>query len=129
MSNTEQAPGAGPLVSIVTPTYNQAAFLRETLDSVLAQDYPFIEHIVIDDGSTDETPRVLEEYAGRVEWERHDNMGQTPTINKGWQRSRGEILTWLNSDDTLLPGAVTKAVEYLQSHPGCDIVFGDTLFT
>jgi glycosyltransferase involved in cell wall biosynthesis len=131
MSNTEQAAGASehPLVTIVTPTYNQAAFLRETLDSVLAQDYPSIEHIVIDDGSTDETPRVLEEYAGRVDWERHANMGQTPTINKGWQRSRGEILTWLNSDDTLLPGAVTKAVEYLQAHPDCGIVFGDTLFT
>jgi glycosyltransferase involved in cell wall biosynthesis len=131
MSNTEQAAGskAGPLVSIVTPTYNQSAFLRETLDSVLAQDYPFIEHIVIDDGSTDDTRRVLEEYTGRVEWESQPNMGQTPTINKGWQRSRGEILTWLNSDDTLLPGALTKAVEYLEAHPDCGIVFGDTLFT
>lgn len=129
MSNTEQAAGAGPLVSIVTPTYNQADFLRETLDSVLSQDYPRIEHVVIDDGSTDETPRVLGEYTGRVEWESQPNMGQTPTINKGWQRTKGEILTWLNSDDTLLPGAVTKAVEYLRSHPDCDIVFGDTLFT
>jgi glycosyltransferase involved in cell wall biosynthesis len=131
MSNTEQAARTVeyPLVSIVTPTYNQSAFLRETLDSVLAQDYPSIEHIVIDDGSTDDTRRVLEEYTGRVEWESQPNMGQTPTINKGWQRSRGEILTWLNSDDTLLPGAVTKAVEYLQSHPACGIVFGDTLFT
>ncbi|MFL6255488.1 MAG: glycosyltransferase family 2 protein [Pyrinomonadaceae bacterium] len=131
MSNTEQAASVSesPLVSIVTPTYNQASFLRETLDSVLGQDYPFIEHLVIDDGSTDETPRVLAEYTGRVEWESQPNMGQTPTINKGWQRSKGEIVTWLNSDDTLLPGAVTKAVEYLRSRPDCDIVFGDTLFT
>lgn len=118
-----------PLVSIVTPTYNQSAFLRETIESVLAQDYPHIEYIVIDDGSTDDTPRVLAEYTGRLDWERHDNMGQTPTINKGWQRSKGQVVTWLNSDDTLLPGAVTKAVEYLGAHPECGIVFGDTLFT
>jgi glycosyltransferase involved in cell wall biosynthesis len=131
MSNTEQAARAGdyPLVSIVTPTYNQSAFLRETIESVLAQDYPHIEHIVIDDGSTDDTPRVLAEYTGRVDWERHANMGQTPTINKGWQRSRGQIVTWLNSDDTLLPGAVSRAVEYLRARPEVGIVFGDTLFT
>ena len=118
-----------PLVSIVTPAYNQSAYLRETIESVLAQDYPRIEHIVIDDGSTDDTPSVLSEYTGRVEWERHDNMGQTPTINKGWRRSKGEIVTWLNSDDTLLPGAVSKAVAYLQEHPESGIVFGDSMFT
>lgn len=131
MSNTEQAARVEehPLVSIVTPTYNQSAYLRETVESVLGQDYPHIEHLVIDDGSTDDTPRVLAEYTGRVEWERHDNMGQTPTINKGWQRSRGQIVTWLNSDDTLLPGAVSKAVEYLVRRPEVGIVFGDTFFT
>ena len=118
-----------PLVSIVTPTYNQSAFLRETIESVLAQDYPYIEHIVIDDGSTDDTPRVLSEYTGKVDWERQPNMGQTPTINKGWQRSKGEIVTWLNSDDTLLPSSVGTAVEYLQRRPEVGIVFGDTLFT
>ena len=118
-----------PLVSIVTPTYNQSAYLRETIESVLGQDYPHIEHIVIDDGSTDETPRVLAEYTGRIEWERQPNMGQTPTINKGWQRSKGEIVTWLNSDDTLLPGAISRAVEYLKQRPQVGIVFGDTFFT
>ena len=131
MSTTEQAAGAGagPLVSIVTPTYNQSAYLRETVESVLGQDYPHIEHIVIDDGSTDDTPRVLEEYTGRIDWESQANMGQTPTINKGWQRARGEIVTWLNSDDTFTPGAVSKAVEYLRGRPGVGVVFGDTLFT
>ena len=118
-----------PLVYIVTPTYNQASFLRETVESVLAQDYPNIEHEVIDDGSTDETPRVLAEYEGRVRCERHENRGQTPTINKGWARGRGDIVTWLNSDDTLLPGAVGKAVEYLRRQPEVGIVFGDSLFT
>jgi glycosyltransferase involved in cell wall biosynthesis len=131
MSNTEQAASAGesPLVSIVTPTYNQSAYLRETIESVLGQDYPHIEHIIIDDGSTDDTARVLAEYTGRVDWESQPNMGQTPTINKGWQRSKGQIVTWLNSDDTLLPDAISKAVEYLTSRPEVGIVFGDTLFT
>lgn len=118
-----------PLVSVVTPTYNQADFLRDTLESVLTQDYPHIEHQVIDDGSTDSTPQILAEYSDRIAVERHANRGQTPTINKGWERAKGDILTWLNSDDTFLPGAVTKAVEYLQNHPEVDIVFGDTLFT
>ena len=118
-----------PLVSIITPTFNQADFLRDTLDSVLAQDYPNIEYLVIDDGSTDATPEILAEYTGRVEWESQTNMGQTPTINKGWERSRGDIITWLNSDDTFLPGAVSTAVNYLQEHPDVDIVFGDSLFT
>jgi glycosyltransferase involved in cell wall biosynthesis len=118
-----------PLVSIVTPAYNQSAFLRDTIESVLAQDYPRIEHDVIDDGSTDSTPQVLAEFTGRVIWESQKNQGQTPTINKGWERAQGHILTWLNSDDTLLPGALTKAVELLEQHPDVGIVFGDTLFT
>jgi glycosyltransferase involved in cell wall biosynthesis len=118
-----------PLVSIVTPTYNQAAFLPETIESVLAQDYPRIEYMVIDDGSTDETPEILSRYTGRLLWESHSNRGQTSTINKGWERSQGDIVTWLNSDDTYLPGAVTTAVNYFQQHPDIDIVFGDSLFT
>ncbi len=118
-----------PLVSVVTPTYNQAAFLRDTLESVLSQDYPRIEHQVIDDGSTDATPKILAEYQGRVLVEHQENRGQTPTINKGWERAKGEILTWLNSDDTFLPGAVSKVVAYLRRNPDVSIVFGDTLFT
>jgi glycosyltransferase involved in cell wall biosynthesis len=118
-----------PLVSIVTPAYNQAAFLPDTIETVLSQDYPRIEHIVIDDGSTDNTREILSSYTGRLTWESQPNQGQTPTINKGWQRSSGEIITWLNSDDTYLPGAVSKAVEYLQQHPDIDIVYGDTLLT
>jgi len=118
-----------PLVSVITPTFNQADFLRDTLESVLAQDYPNIEYMVFDDGSTDETPGILSEYTGRLEWESQANMGQTPTINKGWERSHGDIITWLNSDDTFLPGAVSKAVNYFQQHPDIDIVFGDSLFT
>jgi glycosyltransferase involved in cell wall biosynthesis len=118
-----------PLVSVVTPTYNQAAFLRDTIESVLSQDYRAIEYQIIDDGSTDSTPQVLKEYSGRAWIERHENRGQTPTINKGWERATGDILTWLNSDDTFLPGAVSAAVKYFEEHPDVGIVFGDTLFT
>ena len=128
-STTSKSRDGLPLVSVVTPTYNQADFLRDTLESVLTQDYPHIEHQVIDDGSTDSTPQILAEYSDRIAVERHENRGQTPTINKGWERAQGEILTWLNSDDTFLPGAVSKGVDYLQQHPDVDIVFGDTLFT
>ena len=127
--NSNAPAGELPLVSVVTPAYNQADFLRDTIESVLAQDYPRIEHQVIDDGSTDETPRVMAEYEGRVILDRHENRGQTPTINKGWERAKGEVVTWLNSDDTFLPGAVSKAVEYFRQHPEVGIVFGDTLFT
>jgi glycosyltransferase involved in cell wall biosynthesis len=119
----------GPLVSIVTPTFNQAVFLRETVESVLAQDYPRIEHVVIDDGSTDETRTVLESFGTRVRWWSRPNRGQTPTINEGIDACRGEIVTWLNSDDTLLPGAVSWAVSALDRHAPAGVVFGDTLFT
>ena len=118
-----------PLVSVVTPTFNQANFLRETIESVLSQDHPAIEYQIIDDGSTDATPEILQEYSDRAWIERHENRGQTPTINKGWERAKGGILTWLNSDDTFLPGAVSRAVAYLEEHPDVGIVFGDTLFT
>jgi glycosyltransferase involved in cell wall biosynthesis len=118
-----------PLVSIVTPAYNQASFLRDTIESVLNQDYPCIEYRVLDDGSTDTTPAILETYTGRLLWETHSNRGQTATINKGWEQAGGSILTWLNSDDTLLPGAVSRVVAYFEKHPDVDLVYGDTLFT
>jgi glycosyltransferase involved in cell wall biosynthesis len=129
MSSTEPSSKIQPVVSVVTPTYNQAAFLRDTIESVLSQDYPSIEYQIIDDGSTDDTPAILEEYKERAWIERHENRGQTPTINKGWERATGDILTWLNSDDTFLPGAVSTGVNYLQEHPEVGIVFGDSLFT
>jgi glycosyltransferase involved in cell wall biosynthesis len=122
-------PAEHQLVSIVTPTFNQSNFLRETIESVLGQSYPHLEYLVFDDGSTDATPRILAAYSDRISWESQPNMGQTPTINKGWQRSRGEIVTWLNSDDTLLPGALEKVVTFFRQNPDVDIVFGDTLFT
>jgi glycosyltransferase involved in cell wall biosynthesis len=118
-----------PLVTVITPAYNQGVFLRDTIESVLSQDYPNIEYYVINDGSTDETAKILEEYTGKIKWETQPNMGQTPTINKGWRLTNGQIITWLNSDDTFLEGAVRKGVEYLLAHSDTGIVFGDSLFT
>ena len=118
-----------PLVTVITPAYNQGIFLRDTIESVLSQDYPNIELYVLNDGSTDDTEKFLQEYTGRIKWETHKNMGQTPAINKGWSLTNGEIITWLNSDDTYLPGAVRAGVEYLQAHPETGIVFADSLFT
>jgi len=118
-----------PFVSVITPAYNQGIFLRDTIESVLSQDYPNIELIVLNDGSTDDTEEILKEYTGKIKWETQTNMGQTPTINKGWRSSKGEIITWLNSDDTYYPGAVREGVEYLLSHPDTGIVFSDSMFT
>lgn len=116
-------------VSVVTPAFNQAAFIRETIDSVLAQDYAAVEYLVIDDGSTDDTPRVLASYGNRVRWRSQPNQGQTATINAGWAEAGGDVVAWLNSDDTLLPGAISTAIGYLDDHPETGIVFGDSLYT
>jgi len=119
-----------PFVTVVTPAYNQADFLRDTIESVLSQDYPNIEYVVLDDGSTDETPQILAEYGDRFVWESQKNMGQTPTINKGWSMTSGEIITWLNSDDTFYDEtSVRTGVEYLIEHPDVGIVFGDSMYT
>jgi glycosyltransferase involved in cell wall biosynthesis len=119
-----------PTLTVVTPAYNQADFLRDTIESVLAQDYPNIEHVVLDDGSTDDTPKILAEYGDRFVWESQKNMGQTPTINKGWAMTSGEIITWLNSDDTFYsPTSVREGMEFLIARPDVGIVFGDSMFT
>ncbi len=117
------------LVSIVTPSYNQARFLEATIQSVLQQDYPHIEYFVIDGGSSDGSQEIIERYADRLAgWVSETDQGQTDAINKGFTRARGEVLAWLNSDDTYQPGAVREAVEYLQSHPEAGMVYGDTNF-
>lgn len=114
-----------PLVSIVTPTYNQADYLAETIRSVLAQDYPNVEYLVLDDGSTDETPTVLRQFDGQVQWERHANMGQSKTLNKGWRRAQGKYLGYLSSDDRLLPHAISTLVNAIESRPDVSVVYCD----
>jgi GT2 family glycosyltransferase len=104
---------ATPHVSLIVPAYNQGGFVAETLDSLLSQDYADREIIVLDDGSTDDTPEVLRRYADVVQVVRHDNMGENRTVNRGLQMARGRILCVVNADDPLLPGAVRSAVEHL----------------
>ena len=104
-----------PKATLVVPAYNHAAYLAHAIDSVLRQDYSNIELIVLDDGSTDGTRAVLEGYSSQFHWETHTNRGQAATLNKGWEMSHGEILSYLSADDRLLPHAVSEAVTVLSA--------------
>ena len=114
-----------PLVSIVTPSFNQGSFIARTINSVLTQDYPAIEYLVLDGASQDETVEVLRSYGERLRWISEPDSGQSAAINKGWQMVSGEILAWLNSDDLLRPGAIAAVAATFQQHPETMLVYGD----
>ncbi len=113
-----------PLVTIVTPSLNQGAFIRGAIESVLQQTYPNIEYIIMDAGSTDETKAVATQYADRLVFISEPDRGQSHAINKGWRMGKGEILAWLCADDLLLPGTVQTIVDTFSSHPDASFVFG-----
>ncbi len=116
------------LVSIITPSYNQAEYLEETILSVLNQTYPQIEYLLVDGGSTDGSLEIIQKYSDRFAWwVSEPDSGQAEAINKGMTRANGEVITWLNSDDLYLPGAITEAVSALQSAPETGMVFGDAM--
>jgi glycosyltransferase involved in cell wall biosynthesis len=117
-----------PRISIVTPTYNQASTIRQTIDSVLGQDHPDLEHWVFDAGSRDGTLEILRGYEGdpRFHWVSEPDRGQSDAINKGLARCTGDIFNWLNSDDYLEPGALRLVAESFAKNPGPDLVSGRT---
>lgn len=118
-----------PLVSIVTPSFNQARYLDAAIQSVLSQNYPRLEYIVVDGGSTDGSQEIIRKYSNKLAWwVSEKDKGQTEALNKGFARAKGEILAWLNSDDMYLPGAVTSAVQFFQDHSQPGLVYGDANF-
>ncbi len=115
-----------PLVSILTPSYNQARWLRENLQSVQAQTYQNIEHIVMDGGSTDGSVEILKMEAGpNVLWQSEPDNGQSHALNKAFRASKGEIIGWINSDDAYFhESAIADAVNFFRAHPTVDVVYG-----
>jgi glycosyltransferase involved in cell wall biosynthesis len=117
---------SNPLVTIVTPSYNQSAYLEETIQSVLDQKYPSIEYIIMDGYSNDGSQEIIKKYASKIAyWVSEKDRGQTDAINKGFMVAKGQVLAWLNSDDTLLPNAVDEAVSCLLEKPETGMVYGN----
>lgn len=116
------------LVTIITPSLNQAAYLEQTIRSVLEQDYGQIQYLVVDGGSVDGSVEIIKRYASKLDWwVSEPDLGQADAINKALARARGEVVAWINSDDYYLPGAITEAVRGLESQPGAALLYGDML--
>jgi len=119
---------AWPKISIITPSYNQGQYLEETIRSVLLQGYPNLEYIVIDGGSSDESASIIEFYAPHLSyWVSEKDNGQTHAVNKGIEKSTGEILGWINSDDMYVAGSFLKIVQAFKNNPECGFVHGDRI--
>jgi glycosyltransferase involved in cell wall biosynthesis len=115
-----------PRISIITPSYNQAQFLEQTIRSVLLQGYPNLEYIIIDGGSIDGSIDIIKKYEPWLfYWVSETDNGQSDAINKGWSRATGEILAWINSDDSYEINALKIVAEYFMNHDDVDMVYGD----
>lgn len=115
---------SAPSFSVITPSFNQAQFIRANIEAVLAQDYAHIEHIVIDNASTDGTVDILREYPS-VQWVSEPDIGQSDAINKAVLRSSNDWIVWVNSDDFLLPCALTQLAKYIEQHRQCSVIYSN----
>jgi len=117
-----------PRISIITPSFNQGQFLEETINSVLSQEYPNLEYIVIDGGSTDNSVDVIKKYKSKINyWISEKDSGQSEAINKGFRRSTGEIISWLCSDDLYVPGTLHKVAAHFANHPDAVMIHGKSV--
>ena len=136
-----------PLISIVTPSYNQGKYLEQTIQSVLKQDYPRIEYLIVDGASTDDSVEIIKKYvlvsgsllpqnrqqavglqSHKIDWwVSEKDQGQGDAINKGLARVQGDIVAWLNSDDYYLPNAISAAVKVFEQNPHVIMIYGDML--
>ena len=112
-------------ISVITPSFNQAQFIESTIQSVLQQNYPQLDYIIIDGGSTDGTLAILKKYERVLQWVSEADGGQAEAINKGFKRATGDIICWLNADDEFTPGALQTVSTYFRQHPEAQFVYGD----
>jgi glycosyltransferase involved in cell wall biosynthesis len=113
-----------PKISVITPSFNQAQFIERTIQSVLSQNYPCLEYIVIDGASTDNTLNLLRQYQTQLTWISEPDRGQTEAINKGFKLATGDIVCWLNADDEFMPGTLQWVAAYFSQHPEAMLVYG-----
>ena len=118
-----------PKIGISTPSYNMAHYIEQTIDSVLSQDYPHIDFVVMDGGSKDNTVEILKKYGDRIRWRSERDGGQADAINKGWHNVSGDLYTFLNADDTYLPGAVSTMAKHFREKPHAGMIYGEAYHT
>lgn len=120
--------GSQPLVSIITASLNMGRFLEETIASVLEQDYPRVEYLVMDGGSSDGTLEILKRHQPRLRYVSAPDHGQADAVNRGFEQTSGEIFAFLNADDLYLPGAISAAVNAFASYPVAGVIYGDAWY-
>src|SRR5688500_2445968 len=120
----ERQPTNVPSLAIVTPSYNQGAYLKATIDSVLAQHYPRLQYHVQDGGSDDQSVEILKGFGSQLSWRSEPDTGQTQAINRGFSAVAGDIMAYLNSDDMLVPGTLAYVTRAFETMPDIDMIYG-----